>query len=149
MILDRLEQADLYNRINPRFKKAFAFLRSGGLGDIPDGRHEIDGDDIYAVIVHGTCRPADQAELEIHRKYIDVHYIISGQDQIGWKNLKLCKNSTAPYDAESDGELFHDTASVWLAVNLGEFAVFFPEDAHAPGTGKGTYHKVVVKVAVK
>ena len=67
---------------------------------------------------------------------------------MGWKSRNLCVNSQREYDPETDVELFNDTPSAWVDVEAGCFAVFFPEDAHAPGCGKGEFHKVVVKVSV-
>ena len=97
MILDRTEQADLYTSLNPHFAKAFAFLRQEGLDKLKEGRHDIDGDGLYALVVRGTCKPPSQAKLELHRKYIDVQFLISGCDNIGWKNSQLCKNSKNAY----------------------------------------------------
>ena len=148
MILDRIEQADLYASLNPHFAKAFAFLRQKGLDKLSDGRHDIDGDNVYALVVKGTCKPPSEAKLEAHRRYIDIQYLISGCDSMGWKSCKLSKNSEGPYNHKTDAELFSDTPSVWLTLGPGDFAIFFPEDAHAPGVGDGEFHKVVVKVAV-
>jgi methionine aminotransferase len=36
--------------------------------------------------------------------------------------------------------------AITCAVRPGDFAVFFPSDAHAPGGGTGPVHKIVVKV---
>jgi beta-galactosidase beta subunit len=44
---------------------------------------------------------------------------------------------------------FYDRPTTWLTLSAGQFAVFFPEDAHAPLAGQGGVHKAVVKVAVK
>ena len=129
MILDRIEQADLYTSLNPHFAKAFAFLRQEGLDKLKEGRHDIDGDGLYALVVRGTCKPPTQANLELHRNYIDVQYLISGCDDIGWKNSQLCKTSEAAYNPETDAALFSDTPSVWLTLSPGDFAIFFPEDA--------------------
>ena len=148
MILDRIEQADLYVSVNPHLAKAFAFLRQEGLDKLPDGRHDIDGDNVYAIIIRGTGQTRSKAKLEMHRKYIDLQYVVSGGDDMGWKTYKLCKNSAGDYNPETDAELFSDTPSVWLTLVPGDFAVFFPEDAHAPGAGQREFHKVVVKVAV-
>ena len=148
MILDRIEQADLYANLHRHLTKAFAFLRQDGLDKLADGRHDIDGEDIYAMVVKGSGKPGNEAKLEIHRKYIDVQYVVSGCDNMGWKNYKLCENSEGGYDAEIDAELFGDASSAWITVCPGDFAIFFPEDAHAPGVGEGDFHKVVVKVAV-
>ena len=148
MILDRIEQADLYTSLNPHFAKAFAFLRQKGLDKLEDGRHDIDGANVYALLVKGTCKPSSRAKLEVHRKYIDIQYLVSGCDDIGWKNLQLCKHSEAAYNPETDAALFSDTPSVWLTLSPGDFAIFFPEDAHAPCVGQGQFHKAVVKVPV-
>ena len=149
MILDRLERAELYNTLNPHLVRAFAFLRQEGLKDLPDGRVDIDADNLYAVVLRAQGQPAEKAKLEVHRKYIDVQYLLSGSDQMGWKDIKLCANSRGPYDPQADAQIFDDTPSASLNVGPGDFAVFFPHDAHAPGIGTGPFHKVVVKVAVE
>ena len=148
MILDRIEQANLYAKLNPHFAKAFAFLRQAGLYKLAAGRQDIDGDDVYAIVTKGTGRTRGEAKLEAHRKYIDVQYIVSGRDDIGWKNYSACRNSMGDYNSEEDLELLADSASAWITICPGDYAILFPEDAHAPGVGEGEFHKVVVKVAV-
>ena len=148
MILDRLEQADLYISLHRHFSESFAFLGQNGLAELPVGRHEIAGEDIYAQVIKGSAGPVEEAKLEAHRKYIDIQFVVSGIDQMGWKSRNLCLNSERDYDPETDAELFSDTPSARVDVQPGCFAVFFPEDAHAPGCGKGEFHKVVVKVSV-
>ena len=148
MILARLDHADVYAGLNPHFAKAFAFLRQKGLAEFADGRHDIDGDNIYAVVIRGTGKPHSQAKLEVHRKYIDVQYVLFGHDDMGWKDRRLCEDSEGPYDPQTDAELFSDIPSTWITVGPGDFAIFFTEDAHAPGAGENEFHKVVVKVAV-
>ena len=56
---------------------------------------------------------------------------------------------SSPYDAEKDVQFFFDRPATWLAVTRGLFAVFYPEDAHAPLATLGPIHKAVVKVAVE
>lgn len=148
MILDRIEQADSYADLNPHFTKAFAFLRRNGLDQLPDGRHDIDGEDIYAIVLKGTGQDRSQAKLEVHRKYIDIQYLVSGRDEIGWKNHSLCENPNGDFDSANDFGLLEDAPTAWVSLCPGDFAILFPEDAHAPGLGDGAFHKVVVKVAV-
>ncbi len=148
MILSQIKEADRYLSIHPHFAKAFAFLAQYGLAELAKGRHEIDGDNVYAMVIKGTGQTRSKAKLEVHRKYIDVQYVISGSDDMGWMDLKACKDSLGPYDPQDDAELFADTPSTWVSVSPGDFAIFFPEDAHAPAGGENEFHKVVVKVAV-
>ena len=52
------------------------------------------------------------------------------------------------FDAAKDITFFHDRPECWLSVPAGRFAIFFPEDAHAPLAGRGTLKKAIVKIAV-
>ena len=148
MILDRLENAQRYVALHPDFAKAFTFLRQPRLESLPLEKIEIDGVRVYAMVSKSAARGRDAAKLEAHRKYIDIQYVISGVDEMGWKTKSTCRKPDTPYNAEKDFELFSDPADAWVAVGPGAFAVFFPEDAHAPLIGKGELHKIVIKVAV-
>ena len=148
MILDRLEQSDLYAPLHPLLPKAFAFLRETDLLALPLGRHEVDGEDIFAIAAREPARSREQARLEAHRKYIDIQVVLAGIDEMGWKPRSRCTSPDVPYDADADIEFFADPPDAWVAVDAGAFAVFFPGDAHAPLVGESEIHKVVVKVAV-
>jgi YhcH/YjgK/YiaL family protein len=149
MIMGRLEQADDYLDMHPAFAKAFAFLRQDNLAELKEGRHEIDGDRLYALVIKVAGRTREEANLEAHRKNIDIHYTVSGTDEIGWKPTAECTETDTAYDEESDAELFSDEPQIWTEVPTGSFAIFFPEDTHAPGVSDGDIHKVVLKVAVE
>jgi biofilm protein TabA len=148
MILDRLENTKRYVALNPHFAKAFEFLRRHNLRDLPLERFVIDGDRVYATAMKGQGKPREAAHLEAHRKYIDIQVVLSGTDEMGWKNKGTCKVPHGAYDSDKDAEFFADTPDAWVAVGPGAFTIFFPEDAHAPMLGQGELHKVVVKVAV-
>ena len=147
MILDRLEYADRYFELHPLFRRAFDFLRHTTLEDLAPGRHEIDGDRLYAMVAHGSGQRREEAKLEAHHKYIDIHVAIAGVDEMGWKSRALCTMPKGNYDREADAEIFVDTPDAWVAVGPGAFGIFFPRDAHAPMVGDGELHKVVVKIA--
>jgi len=149
VVLDQITQADLYMNLSPHFAKAFAFLRQKGLDKLKEGRHDIDGDNVYALVIKGAGLDRSRAKLEVHRNYIDIQYLISGCNDMGWKNYSTCRNSAGPYDPEKDFELLDDSSTAWITVCPGDFVIFFPEDAHAPAAGDGEFHKVVVKVAVQ
>lgn len=148
MILDRLDNADRYVALNPALAAAFAFLRRAGVDRLPLGRQEIDGDRVYAIVAKDKGRRRDEAKLEAHRRYIDIQFVVTGTDEMGWKDLASCREPPVPYDAKKDFVLLEDRPDSWVAVGPGTFAVFFPEDAHAPLVGTGVIHKVIVKVAV-
>ena len=145
MILDHLDNWGRYAGLCPLFARAFAFLRRAEVASLPAGRHELDGERLYAVVVKSDGAGRQKAVLETHRRYIDVQLVVSGTDEMGWRPAASCAGGKG-YDAAKDLELFSDRPLSWATVGPGTFAVFFPADAHAPGGGTGPLHRVVVKV---
>jgi YhcH/YjgK/YiaL family protein len=147
MILDTLSNAAKYTGLKMGISEAFGFLDQPGLADLPDGTYEITGDRIFAIISHETGRRVTDGELEAHRKYTDIQYVISGDESMGWKSREGLVH-TVDYDEEKDLEFFEGEPDAIVRVPPGSFAVFLPADAHLPLIGDGPIHKVVVKVAV-
>ena len=52
------------------------------------------------------------------------------------------------FDAARDVTFFSDRPDSWLSLPAGHFAIFFPDDAHAPLAGRGTLKKAIVKIAI-
>lgn len=147
MIIDTLQNAAQYHALNRHFAAAFAFLRRADLAGLAEGRHEME-DGLFAVVARGPGRDRREAPLEIHRRYIDIQYVLVGQDEMGWKPAAACKQVSEPFAADRDVGFFSDTPDLWTPVGPGMFAVFFPGDAHQPMTGEGEIRKVIVKVPV-
>ena len=148
MVLDVLENAQKYLTINEGFTKAFEFLSRPELEKLSNGKYEIDGDRVYAMVSREQGRRKEDAQLEVHNKYIDIQMVLDGTDDMGWKPKSLCRKPTAAYDPNEDIQFFADETDVWLPVRRGVFVIFFPEDAHLPLISSGMLHKIVVKVAI-
>jgi biofilm protein TabA len=148
MIVDDLARAARYQGLHALFAQAFEFLRRPDLGALDDGKHAILGDRLLVIVARGQGRGREQSPLEFHRQYIDIQYVVEGTDCIGWLPTPSCQRVKNPYDADKDVGFFYDRPATWLTVSTGQFAVFFPDDAHAPLAGQGAVHKAVVKVAV-
>ena len=149
MILDVLENYDRYVPLHKGFENAFEFLLRADLKKLREGKHEIDGRRVFAMISKGPGRRKEEAQLEIHRAYIDIQLVLAGTDTMGWKPTLLCTRPAGEYDAQSDLQFFTDPPDAWTTVNPGAFAVFFPQDAHMPLISNGLIHKVVVKVVME
>ncbi|HEX6463466.1 MAG TPA: YhcH/YjgK/YiaL family protein [Vicinamibacterales bacterium] len=147
MILDTLSQSDRYCALNPAFARAFAFLQTGNPGSLAAGRHDIDGDRMFVLVEQMDGKGHTAARLEAHRKYIDIQLTLEGLEEIGWSPLSACRPPAVAYDDTNDIALFDDRPSMWLSVPPGLFAIFFPQDAHAPLGGRGLLKKAIVKVA--
>ncbi len=148
MILDVLENVHLYKVMHKGFTTAIEFLLQPELNQLPVGEYAIDGERVYAMVSKDLGQKKEDALLETHEKYIDIQLILDGTDDIGWKPKSLCQQPSGEYDHESDLQFFADRPNTWLSIERGEFAIFFPEDAHMPLISSGTIHKVVVKIAV-
>ena len=148
MILDSLENSHLYTCLGHGFADAFAFLRQPNLETLPVQTHEIHSKRLFAIVSRGPGRRREDAKLEIHRKYIDIQFVISGTDTMGWAPLASCSHPASSYDKGKDIRFFSDDPESWVKVQPGRFVIFFPDDAHLPAISSGEIHKVVVKVAV-
>jgi biofilm protein TabA len=148
MILDVLENADRYLTLNKGFKLAFSFLMMDDLKKLKPGHHEVRNDRVFAIVEDAPGRKRAGAELETHDKYIDIQLVLEGFDSMGWKRRATCSQISKPYDAKKDLQFYRDEPDLWLPVQAGMFAIFFPEDAHMPMISDGHLRKVVMKIAV-
>lgn len=148
MILDTLENAHQYEQLNKGFSKAFEFLSRSDLIKLDSKKYEIDGNRVFAIIANEQGRQKDEAMLETHEKYIDIQFVLSGSDSMGWKPKASCKQALTEYNVEKDIQFFTDKPDTFVSVESGVYAIFFPEDAHLPLISDNMIHKVVVKIAV-
>lgn len=151
MILDTFAQASRYAAISPHFAAAFAFVRTV-TDQTPAGRHEIAGDDVYAMVQQHATSPLEGRLYEAHRRYVDVQCILRGRELIYWAPLPALTNVVMPFDESKDAALFGlipDGQA--MPVAAGQFAILFPADGHIPSVAWGQpaeVRKVVVKVRV-
>ena len=150
MVVDHLAQADMYKALHPGIAKALDYLRNTDFRQMALGRYEIDGDKLIAIVNEYATVDAATEQMEAHRKYIDVQYIVSGAEQMGiacFQNQTISKE----YDAEKDYLLVADAPDYFIRVSPGMFTIFFPTDLHMPNLidkESTTVRKVVMKVAV-
>lgn len=147
MILDTLENAARYAGFKAGISEGFGFLDQPGVADLEPGKYEITGDLVFAIVEKNDGRKVEDGKLEAHRNYLDIQYIISGDESMGWSPLSDLDSSKG-YDADRDLEFFDDAPQTLVKVPPGSFTIFLPTDAHLPGVGNGPIHKIVVKVAV-
>lgn len=148
MVLDRIENFEKYLSLNPNFVKAMEFLQNSNLQDLPLGRNEICGDLIFANVVEAKSKSKSEAPIEIHRKYIDVHVPLSGDELIGY--TPLAELPYAEFVEVDDAALYPLSLSArdYFNVRRGEFAIFFPQDGHAPAITPTPLKKIILKVAI-
>jgi YhcH/YjgK/YiaL family protein len=149
MIIDKIENTHFYKGLSKRIEKAFDYIRETDLKNIKPGKYEIDGENIFALISEYKTKAESEGKLEAHRKYLDVQYVIEGEELMGYAPLGD-QIILEPYKEENDIVFFTGEKS-FTKVSTGMFAIFFPEDVHMPGinTGKiSDVKKIVIKVRI-
>lgn len=144
MITGNIRDAKKYYSVHPDFEKAFKILASLTT-EIENGSHKIDG-----LTVNVSCpKKNDDKPFEAHRKYIDLHFIINGEEDFGYANINYATPTTEYNDADDYLLLSGDKGRTLL--KTGDFCITFPEDAHAPalvgGCGEAV-KRAVVKILV-
>jgi biofilm protein TabA len=152
MIAARLEQATEQTASTPEFEKAYRFLMDSRNRALAEGRVEIDGDRVFALVQSYDTQVYGEANFEAHRKYADIQYIVGGEEIIGWAPLEKM-TIIQEYDPAKDAVLGKVPVAEQTQLRLcaGELGVFYPSDAHAPKQAAGKparVSKIVVKVAL-
>lgn len=148
MIVDKIENAGLYFSVSPRIKKALEFLQTVGKDGLSE-KVEIDGADVYAFPAQYTSKKREDSVWEAHRNFIDVQYIVDGNECIGYEYLENL-TVTEEYDENKDALLLEGDGTM-VKCSGGTFMVLFPDDAHMPGvqdSGPCEMKKVIVKIRV-
>jgi len=148
MIFDEIDNRTESLRGEP-WDRAFEFI-AGLDTDAAEGRYELDGDAMFAVIECYDTRSPDNAMPEAHREYIDIQLLLSGHEQVAWwptDGLEV----RDPYNPEKDIVFFDQPDGAGAVIDLapGRFAVFFPGDAHMPCLHPGPDPAHVKKVVIK
>nr|WP_321377966.1 YhcH/YjgK/YiaL family protein [uncultured Bacteroides sp.] len=146
MVVDKIENLDKYVSLNPLFAQAIEFLKSNNLSEMEVGKTELKGADLVVNVAQTSPKTKEQAKLETHNKFIDIQIPLSGVEVMGYTAGVDCKPADAAYNAEKDITFFDGLADSYIAVKPGMFAIFFPEDGHAPGITETGVKKVIVKV---
>jgi YhcH/YjgK/YiaL family protein len=132
--------------------KGLDYIRNTDLSILPAGRYEIGGDSMFVLVQDNQTAPRAERKTEAHHKYIDIQYIYSGSEIIGY-GLANPENEVADDQLEQKDALFFKNVKdeMDLILTSGMYAIFFPNDVHRPGCVHGApsqVRKVVVKVPV-
>ena len=131
MIIDKLENLKLYASLNPLFPKVLEFLQQHDLNTLEEGKHEIVGKDLFVNIQVAKGKTPEGAVLETHNKMIDIQIPITASETYGYTLRDQLPE--AEYNAEKDITKIPDMAAdSYVTCAPGMFAIFFPQDGHAP-----------------
>ena len=151
MIFTSLANAAANDLSTERYRKALEFLARPDLADLEPGRHDIMGDEVFANVQELTTVPAGEKNYEAHRRYADIHYVISGTELIGVAPVAECAPVGEFSEADDFGLYTPGGREAWATLTPGDLVVTPPCDAHKPGCCPGEpapLKKICVKVLV-
>ena len=148
MIVDAIKNAELYYSLSSRIKQAFDWLAKTDVAALSAGRHDIDGSNLFVNVMDVELKPQEQAALEVHNRYLDIQVMVGAEESYGWSERCDCHYPREGFNTERDVQFFTDKPQMFFTLNERQFAIFFPEDAHAPMLGEGSVRKLIFKLLI-
>ena len=135
-------------------KEALEIIRDMDFSKLDDGVFKVLGRELYYFIsTYRTVKSIEEKPAEAHRKYIDLQYIVYGEEKIGYADYQSSKIIEHEYDNKKDIELFRKVENEsFFILKKGMYAIFFPEDIHRPGLSNieiRGIRKVIFKILIK
>lgn len=136
--------------VSGHLHKALAYLQETDFSKLPVGRYEVDGDNIYFMVSEYDTKPKEEKKAETHIKYIDIQYIVKGEEKIHYTDYNSNLEITEDKRVEKDGIFYNTTADVdSLLLREDMLGVLFPWEVHRPGCNVGENSVFVKKVVFK
>lgn len=146
MVIDTLDNLEKYASLNPLFPEVIKFLTSTDLNSLEIGKIVLKENDLIVNVAQAAPKSKEEAKLETHQEFIDIQIPLSAAETMGYTAGKDCLPVDAPYNEEKDITFFKGLATDYLTIKPGMFAIFFPQDGHAPAITEQGVKKIIVKV---
>jgi YhcH/YjgK/YiaL family protein len=133
-------------------QKGIDYLRNTDFSLLEDKTYEIDGKKLFVIVQSYKTKPAAECKSESHKKYLDIQYIISGEEiiQLGYPHADNIFETE--YLEDKDRWNYAKVVGEFdVPMRAGMYAVFFPTDIHRPSchlNGEQKVRKAVVKIAI-
>jgi len=131
MIWDTIDHLTLYRSslLGPAIDWLSSQLVIGGFTSIlPEGTHKIKDEDLFVLVQKYDTKDSAKAMWESHKRYIDIQVLLHGEETVEVANI-LQLTQTSSYD-ESTDKFRYEGPGNCMVFKTGQFAVFFPWDAH-------------------
>ncbi|HIZ86697.1 MAG TPA: YhcH/YjgK/YiaL family protein [Candidatus Coprenecus pullistercoris] len=148
MILDSIKSFERYLTLHASFGKVHRFIKDNDLHALPEGKHVIEEGNIWCSISASEAKDIQDAPLEVHDSFIDIHVILEGTEIIGFRDRAKCMGVDVKYDEAADIAFLKEKPEAYVSYSDNNFIICFPQDCHAPLIGTGTIRKAVFKVRI-
>ncbi len=145
MIIDSLNNLEKYVALNPLFQDVVNYIKSNDLNAKEEGKELIKGSDLFVNFNTAKGKTKEEARLETHDKMIDIQIPLNCEETYGYTPRTELPEQT--YNAEKDITFYDGLAQQYVTATPGMFAIFFPQDGHAPCISEQqAIKKVIFKV---
>jgi len=148
MIFTNINNIKEIESSNPLFKMLFDRLKMVSISDFNSlDRIDIIPDKVFYIksIIEGGNMPL---VLEGHQKYIDIHFLLKGQEIIGWKSLENATQLYKQYSPSNDCVFYEDKPTEYFHLNSGDVFIAYPHDLHCPGISNKRIIKIIGKILI-
>lgn len=145
MIIDYIDNVEEYK--THRFYQYLKQIQQTNWQDLADGKTQLENDDYYGI---STLQTKDKSLgfWESHKKYVDIHYIIEGQEIIGYENIRNLMVDK-PYNQEKDLITYLGELANPIVMKKGMFIILTQQDGHMPNISHNATPSLLKKVVYK
>ena len=149
MITDTLTNLEKYKGMHKNLDTAIDFIQNHSLAELENGKHVVDGENVFVNVMDADLRNVEVAKFEFHYRYADLQIDLTGSEGWEWSDEESEKET---YDPSGDvGFQMADTKSYGV-IGDGRFVLFVPGELHKPGIVtkvSSSVHKAVVKILME
>ncbi len=149
MIFGNVENLREYPFLEEQVRECFAYAKEHDLAAYEKGSHVIDGERLFVNIVEYETVAASERFWEAHKRYLDVHLMLSGTEQI---DLNFLQNmALLPYVEKDDFLPMKGEKNSSVVLGAGDFLICYPSDAHRTAVAAGesqNIKKAIFKVRI-
>ena len=148
MITDQIRNILLYKFLPENIKSSLIFLENTDFSTMANGSYDLHNN-VYFSVQRYQTKLFIEGKLEIHKKYMDIQYIVEGTETLGYDKLDNLE-ITDQYIETNDiafYKLSKNTSQIILQKK--DFCVLFPNTPHMPGKyidNPSNVIKVVMKI---
>lgn len=151
MIYGEIKDIKTYKGLSKNLDKAIDYISEEKYKDNNFGKNEVEGDIIYFNCPEkAMTRDRNGLELEYHKRYIDIHIVLEGEESIGYSALNSVIE-TKKFDIENDYALMKGDIQTEFYLDKEKFLIIFPYEPHIALLKVGNekeIKKVIFKVEI-
>lgn len=151
MIIDNIKNSGRYLNSHKNIAAALQYITEHADDpDLKDGSYPIIPDEVIVHVLTKETHAREEARMEIHKNFMDIHYIIRGAERCGI--APLAEESGIDYNQDTDNGFWDCKDTYDILIGEGEFYAVWPTEPHCPLCNAGdraeTIRKIICKVKV-